>query len=78
MRSTARWYSLTMLLVGAIAAVAVLWCHLSHIRRWQGPMLLSLTDRHGVHVLDLAVLAAELALLAILSATLVAGFSRPR
>jgi hypothetical protein len=70
MRSTARWYTLTMLLVGAIAAVAVLWCHLSHLKRYQGPMLFSLTNHHGVHVFDLLVLAAEASLLLALTATL--------
>jgi hypothetical protein len=78
MRSIVLWYSLTMLLVGAIAAVAVLWCHLNHVHRYQGAVLVSLTDRHGVHVFDIVVLAVELALLLILSAILVAGFHRPR
>lgn len=76
MRSVAPWYTITMLLVGAIAAVAVVWCHLNHIRRYQGPMLFALTDRHGVHVFDIVVLAAEIALLATLSVVLLAGFSR--
>ena len=43
MRMIVAWYILTMLLVGAIAAVAVLWCHLSHLKRYQGPLLFALT-----------------------------------
>lgn len=69
-------YAVTMLLVGAIAAVAVPWCHLNHLRRYQGPLLFALTDRHGVHIFDLAMLAAEIPLLAIPSGVLIAGFSR--
>ena len=76
MRSTALWYTLAMLLVGAIAAVAVLWCHLSHLRRYQGPMLVSLTNRHGVHAFDLAVLALEAILLLALTAVLLGGLAR--
>lgn len=76
MRVIIAWYILTMLLVGAIAAVAVAWCHLNHIRRYQGPLLVSLSDRHGVHVFDIAVLVVEATLLLLLSAVLLAGFSR--
>jgi hypothetical protein len=76
MRSIILWYTTTMLLVGAITLVAVLWCHFSHLHRYQGQMLFSLTGSHGVHVFDVAVLATELALLTALSVTLLAGFSR--
>jgi hypothetical protein len=64
-----------MLLVGAIAAVAVLWCHLSHLRRYQGPMLFFLDDHHGVHAFDLAVLALEAILLLALTAVLLGGLA---
>jgi hypothetical protein len=76
MRAIVAWYTLAMLHVGAITAIAVAWCHLSHLHRYQGPMLISLTAEHGVHVVDVAVLAAEAFLLLALSAVLLAGFSR--
>ena len=41
-------------------------------------MLFSLTETHGVHVFDVAVLAAEAFLLIVLSAVLLAGRRDPR
>jgi hypothetical protein len=73
---TVSYYTTTMLLVGAIAAVAVVWCYLSHIRAPDGPMLFHLWGTHGVHTFDLVVLGIEAVLLVLLSITLLAGFSR--
>lgn len=70
MRSTILWYMVTMVLVGAIAGVGMLWCHFSHLRRHQGPELMRLWASHGIHVMDVVVLSVELALLLALSVTL--------
>ncbi len=65
------YYVTTMLLVTGIVTVAVLWCHLSHIRLFQGSMLFSLWGTHGVHAMDVAALGIELALAALLLWSLV-------
>ena len=78
MRRTALFYSMSMLLVSAIVAVAVLWAHLSHLKRYEGPQLFPLWSTHGVHLFDLVVLAVEILLLTLLTIILLAGFSRAR
>jgi hypothetical protein len=78
MRPVILHYSLTMLLVGAIVAVAMLWTHLSHLHRWQGPKLVHLWATHGIHLGDLVALAVELLLVMALSIVVLAGFTRPR
>ena len=78
MRSIILTYILTMLLVGAIVTVAVLWTHFSHLKRYEGPILFHLWSTHGVHLADLVVLATEILLLVALSITLLAGLTRPR
>ena len=42
MRATFLLVSVNVLLVGAIVFVALLWCRLSMLRLFQGPMLFSL------------------------------------
>lgn len=71
-RSAVLFYIGSMTLVVAIVFLAVLWCHINHIRRGQGPYLIHLWGTHGVHLFDLAVLGVELVLVALL----LAGFSR--
>jgi hypothetical protein len=78
MRVVIALYALSMLYVGAIVAVALIWCRLSMLHALQGPFIVSLTRTHGIHVLDLVTLAIELALLLLLTLTLLAGFSRGR
>ncbi len=68
----------SMLLVTAIVAIAMLWVHLSHLKRFDGPLLFELWSSHGVHIGDIAVLAVELALVMLLTGILIAGFSRRR
>lgn len=72
------YYAVSMLLVAAIAVVAVLWCHLSHLHLFQGPELFRLWSTHGVHVFDVIVLVIELVLATVLSATLIVGFTDRR
>jgi len=67
-----------LLLVGMITFLAVLWCHLSHLRRDFGPMLVSLSTTHGVHVGDLIFLGLEFFLVTLLTAVLIAGFTHAR
>ncbi len=78
MRSTALYYAASMLLVGAILAVGMIWTHWSHLHRHQGRIVMTLTSEHGVHTFDLAVLGLELTLLTLLSVVLISGFSRER
>ena len=78
MRSILLRYIIAMVLVGAIATVAALWVHLSHRKVLEGPILLHLWSTHGVHLIDLVVLAIELVLLLALSITLLAGFTHRR
>lgn|GEM_PF-3973384 len=75
---TAVYYTVTMTLVAAITSIAVLWCHLNHIRVGQGRMLFHLWGTHGVHVFDIQVLVAELIIVVLLTATLIRGFAHPR
>jgi hypothetical protein len=78
MRSTALYYAASMLLVGVILAVGMVWTHWSHLHRHQGQILMTLTSEHGVHTFDLVVLGLELTLLSLLSIVLISGFSRGR
>ncbi len=71
MRATFLLVSVNVLLVGAIVFVALLWCRLSMLRLFQGPMLFSLWGTHGVHAMDVAALGIELALAALLLWSLV-------
>jgi hypothetical protein len=73
---TALFYTASMVLVAAITLVAALWVHFSHIRFHQGRLITVLWGTHGVHTIDLIALGIELALVTILSITLLAGFSR--
>jgi uncharacterized membrane protein len=76
MRIVALYYAVTMGLVATIVAVAVMWCHFNHIRVGEGRLLFRLWGTHGVHVFDVWVLVIEFVLLTLLSAILLAGFSR--
>jgi hypothetical protein len=72
------YVSVSMLQVTTIVAIAMLWVHLSHLRRYDGPLLFELWSTHGVHVFDVGVLAIELMLATLLTGTLIAGFARGR
>lgn len=78
MRSIVSFYTATMVLVTAMVAVAVMWTHLSHLKRYDGPMLWSISATHGVHLFDLAVLGLEVLLFLLLSIVLLTGFSDRR
>lgn len=78
MRAVIYYYVATMLLVIAIVSVAVLWTHLSHLNILEGPLVVSLSSTHGVHLFDLAVLGVEFLLVLLLTLTLFAGFTRTR
>jgi len=71
-------YLAAMTLVGAITAIALAWCYMDQRRILEGPLLIQLGPSHGVHLFDLAILAAELILVALLSVVLLVGFSRRR
>jgi hypothetical protein len=73
---TALFVTATLAQVGAIVLVAVLWCYLSHLRQNIGPVIVQLTSQHGIHTGDLLFLGLELALLTLLTATLIAGYRR--
>jgi hypothetical protein len=74
---TVLFVTVTLAQVGAIVIVAVLWCYLSHLHLNIGPILVSLSSRHGVHTGDLLFLGLELVLLTLLTATLIAGYRQP-
>jgi cell division protein FtsX len=74
MLRTALFVTITVVQVGAIVIIAVLWCYLSHLRQNIGPLLVSLNSRHGVHTGDLLFVGLELVLLTALIATLIAGY----
>jgi hypothetical protein len=78
MRSTALYFTVILLLVLTIVAVAMMWTHLSHLRRFEGPVLYHLTSRHGVHLFDLFVLGIEMLLVLLLSIVLLSGLTRRR
>ena len=73
---TLLYTAVSLLLVAAITGLAMLWVHLSHRRVLDGPLVARLWGTHGVHVTDLAVLAVELTLVALLTIVMVAGFRR--
>lgn len=78
MRLVLRTYLPTMMLVATISGVAMLWTHLSHERRGQGPLLAHLWSTHGLHLLDVGALALEVILLLALSIVLLEGLTRTR
>ena len=67
-----------MAIVGAIRALAIIWCYMDQNRIAEGPLVIALGRSHGVHLFDLVVLAIELVLVALLSTVLLAGFARRR
>jgi cell division protein FtsX len=69
---TALLVAITLAQVSAIVLVAVLWCYLSHLRQNIGPVIVSLSSSHGVHMGDLLFVGLEIVLLTILTGTLIA------
>jgi len=66
-----------LLLTALITLVAILWCDLSHRHADFGPLLVSFSPSHGIHLEDLLFLAVELVLGTVLTVLLIAGFTRP-
>ncbi len=58
--------------------IAVIWCHLNHLRLNQGPVVFQFWPNHGIHVFDLIVAGVEILVVVTLSATLVWGFRSER
>lgn len=71
-------FLVSMTLVGLIGATAVICCYLNDRHLAEGPLVIRLSFKHGVHVFDLVVLAIEMVLVSLLSVALLVGFSRRR